>query len=234
MGCFSYVCKKCGRGVRSSSFDGEKCHIFAIKDGKVLEKIEGDYNSYGSVFINNTQDESVNHRLRKSKFWSNPTPSIEFSEEELKYHSIEGAGEQRLLDLIMNCAKFEYLNNTGIAIYHDHCYNGEIPRTISERDPNQGWGDKESKSLTDKDGITKYINQVPKENYDSDVHTEIDYLKEHLFHEKSRLISRQAELLLLEIKGLEVKPVKNNVEKTELLIEALKARLIFLESQNKT
>ena len=50
MGCFSYLCKKSGKPINSSSFRGDKCHIFLLKGGKVVEEMHGNYDSYGRVF----------------------------------------------------------------------------------------------------------------------------------------------------------------------------------------
>lgn len=52
MGCFSFLCKKTGRGVQSTSFSGEPVHLFLLKNGKILEYMFGNYNSYGQVFKN--------------------------------------------------------------------------------------------------------------------------------------------------------------------------------------
>ena len=50
MGCFSWLCKECGKGILSSSFDGQECILFLLKDGEVLEVLRGRYTSYGTVF----------------------------------------------------------------------------------------------------------------------------------------------------------------------------------------
>lgn len=52
MGCFSFMCQNCGTSIRSDSFPGmcERTHLWLIKDGVVIEHMEGGYDSYGSVF----------------------------------------------------------------------------------------------------------------------------------------------------------------------------------------
>lgn len=50
MGCFSFMCKKSGEPVLSSSFDGDAVHLFLLKDGEVIEHMYGNYDSYGRVF----------------------------------------------------------------------------------------------------------------------------------------------------------------------------------------
>jgi len=50
MGCFSFNCKRTGKPALSSSFDGSACHLFLLKEGKVIEEMFGNYDSYGRVF----------------------------------------------------------------------------------------------------------------------------------------------------------------------------------------
>ncbi len=50
MGCFSFKCKESQAAVNSSSFDGDAVHLFLLKDGKVIEHMFGNYDSYGRVF----------------------------------------------------------------------------------------------------------------------------------------------------------------------------------------
>lgn len=50
MGCFSFKCKKCGKPINSSSFHGENVRLSLLKDGKVIEEMQGQYDSYGRVF----------------------------------------------------------------------------------------------------------------------------------------------------------------------------------------
>jgi len=52
MGCFSFKCKTCGQPINSNSFRGEQCVLFLIKDGEIIESMEGEYDSYGRVFNN--------------------------------------------------------------------------------------------------------------------------------------------------------------------------------------
>jgi len=50
MGCFSFKCKKCGRPINSSSSRGHRCILFLLKDGEIIEQMQGEYDSYGRVF----------------------------------------------------------------------------------------------------------------------------------------------------------------------------------------
>ncbi len=106
MGCFSFICKESGLPVASSSFDGDACRLYLLKDGKVLEEMRGHYDSYGRVF-KKTNDEYFEWNMD----W------------------------REVCDLMFN-------NNEGdgIAVVLEKYFTGNIPTTISEGDPNQGWG----------------------------------------------------------------------------------------------
>ena len=49
MGCFSFICKVCDKPIRSTCSEGELVTLFLLKDGKVIEKLEGQYSCYGTV-----------------------------------------------------------------------------------------------------------------------------------------------------------------------------------------
>lgn len=51
MGCFSYLCKNCGKPINSDSFSGQHCKLILLKNGKIIEEMSGQYNSYGRVFM---------------------------------------------------------------------------------------------------------------------------------------------------------------------------------------
>jgi len=108
MGCFSYMCQVCGNPIVSDSERGQKCILYLLKDGKVIEKMEGEYDSYGRVFDEN--GESIE--------WDTPWGEI------VELH-------------------FNHKNNDGIAAFHYNCYkkfDHIDPQTISDDDPEQGWG----------------------------------------------------------------------------------------------
>jgi len=50
MGCFSWICDICGNSIKSDSFQGEPCRLTLLKEGEVVQVMEGPYNSYGQVF----------------------------------------------------------------------------------------------------------------------------------------------------------------------------------------
>jgi hypothetical protein len=53
MGCFSFICSHCGSGINSTSSSGENVRLSLLKDGKVIEEMQGKYDSYGQVFDKN-------------------------------------------------------------------------------------------------------------------------------------------------------------------------------------
>lgn len=106
MGCFSFLCKKCGRPINSDSFRGERCWLFLIEDGHVKELMNGEYDSYGRVFDENGE----------SQKWSIPWSAV--------------------CDIMFRQDR----ERNGIAAFHEACYEGTLPETSSDSDPNQGWG----------------------------------------------------------------------------------------------
>ena len=125
MGCFSFKCKECNKGVNSSSFDGELVEIFLLKEGKVLQHMSGEYDSYGRVFLDNTQNSSVNHDLRESVQWDRPWNAREQKED-----------EPTVMDLMWS----HNPDSNGMALIPSNCWAGDpIPPTCREDDTAQGW-----------------------------------------------------------------------------------------------
>ena len=50
MGCFSFICQVCNDPVKSNSSSGEEVRLFLLRKGKIIENMEGQYDSYGRVF----------------------------------------------------------------------------------------------------------------------------------------------------------------------------------------
>ena len=117
MGCFSWICQKTDKGVKSSSFSGDAVHLFLLKEGKVIEHMYGNYDSYGAVFKKELRTD-VDHELHDSFDWHMPWRDV--------------------CDLM-----FDNNEGNGIcAILATHWKEGDpYPTTISDSDPNQGWGD---------------------------------------------------------------------------------------------
>lgn len=116
MGCFSFICKKSGEPVLSSSSSGDAVHLFLLKNGKVIEHMFGNYDSYGRVFTNEL-DTTVKHELYKSFEWN-----MEWGDVVELMHSND--------------------KSNGIAAILAPFWQEGDPYPIerSERDPNQGWG----------------------------------------------------------------------------------------------
>lgn len=112
MGCFSFMCKKSGKPALSTSFDGSPVRLFLLKDGKVIEEMYGNYDSYGRVF----------------------KPKEEREQGEQSFEWRMGWGD--VCDLMLHPDQ-----SNGIALILDKNFvEGEIPTTRSADDPNQGWG----------------------------------------------------------------------------------------------
>ena len=47
---FSYICKVCNRNIKSNTEAGERCKIFLLVNGNIVETMSGQYNGFGSVF----------------------------------------------------------------------------------------------------------------------------------------------------------------------------------------
>lgn len=105
MGCFSYMCKECGEPILSNSFRGEKVELFLLLNGKVIEHMSGEYDSYGRVFDKN-------------------------------FKSIKWKMNWNEICKLM----FDFDETNGIAAIHTRCFDGKLPTTQSEHDPDQGWG----------------------------------------------------------------------------------------------
>lgn len=50
MGCFSFMCKECGKAILSNSYRGQSVELFLLKNGEVFQHMSGEYDSYGRVF----------------------------------------------------------------------------------------------------------------------------------------------------------------------------------------
>ena len=118
MGCFSFICKKSGEPILSSSFSGDAVHLFLLKEGKVIEHMFGNYDSYGRVFSN-----------KKDKKDTSLTDTTSF-EWKMDWGDV--------CDLMFNTD-----GSNGIAaILEPYWKEGDsYPIERSEDDPNQGWGE---------------------------------------------------------------------------------------------
>lgn len=117
MGCFSYICKKSGRAVNSTSFKGDRVHLFLLKDGKVIEHMYGNYDSYGRVFSNQKDPKDTSFTDTTSFEWKMNWGNV--------------------VDMHFGADK-----KSGIAaILEPYWKEGDpFPTERSEDDPDQGWG----------------------------------------------------------------------------------------------
>ena len=122
MGCFSFKCKVSGKPIASSSFDGDACRLFLLKDGKVIEEMKGHYDSYGRVFGTEKDPKDTSMTDTTSFEWKTPWDEV--------------------CDLM-----FDPNKGNGIAAVLECYFTGEIPTTRSEDDPDQGWGRKNGQGV---------------------------------------------------------------------------------------
>ena len=144
MGCFSFLCKKCGNGIRSDSFDGDECIIFLLSDGQVIEKMEGRYDSYGGVFTEGGKYKYLLHVNINSKKVSDDGKGLRF---EWKHGMWEN-----LINM-----HFNENRGDGFAAYHKRCFDGILPTTQSGDDPNQGWGEEGNNILAEQPVIKQLM-----------------------------------------------------------------------------
>ena len=118
MGCFSFMCKVTGKPGLSTSFGGSPVHLFLLKDGKVIEHMYGNYDSYGRVFSNEKDPEDKSMTSTTSFEWK------------MDWNDV--------CDLMFSSDK-----KNGIALIHDAYWKEGDPFPIerSQDDPNQGWGE---------------------------------------------------------------------------------------------
>lgn len=128
MGCFSFKCQECGEGVNSTSFEGEMVRLFLLKDGTILQEMEGEYNSYGMVFTKNRKD---------SIEWKNPD---EIPPKPLKGLLAKLMPQDKDWDAWGRVCDLMHDENpkNGIAAIHSKCFK-KLPTKQSEHDPDQGW-----------------------------------------------------------------------------------------------
>ena len=117
MGCFSYICPECEHPICSDSFSGEHCILMLVEDDKVIEWMQGEYDSYGRVF-------------------KVPTKGLGPHGDETSYQwTVKDWGD--IVDM-----HFGSCSVTGISAYHSKCFDGNMEDvTVSDDDPEQGWED---------------------------------------------------------------------------------------------
>jgi len=126
MGCFSFKCKECNQPVLSDSRTGQDVKLFLLEKGEVVERMEGQYDSYGRVFVAVPKNESFKDSVQWDRDWSDVC-NLMFSEDK----------------------------GTGMAAVHSSCFK-QVPTTKSEDDPNQGWGGEDEEWEEDEDYEGEY------------------------------------------------------------------------------
>ena len=144
MGCFSFMCKECSKAVLSNSFTGQEVTLSLLKEGTVVQSMTGEYDSYGRVFIKNTQREDVQHDLKESVQWKDPSPDVPENRRD--------TSDDHWIWLRVCRLMHSDDTSNGIAAVHTKCrIEGKVPVTRSEDDPDQGWGDLELMGDVDPD-----------------------------------------------------------------------------------
>lgn len=157
MGCFSFLCNECGEGVNSTSFSGEMVKLFLLKDGKIIQEMEGEYDSYARVFIDGTKENGrfSSSMARDSVYWkdpdkdakaSEPPPRLQWLKEDPEWEiwgkvcdlMHKGAGQPKYEGRFIAGWYEEPVPGNGIAAIHSACFKIQ-PIVASERDPDQGW-----------------------------------------------------------------------------------------------
>jgi len=138
MGCFSYICPHCGRGLECFSKkhpNGEPVRLFFLVDGEVVEKMAGIYDGYGRVSKSDEATHTVlkRDRTHPAKGWDDNAVEWEYAEwvhmVTMHFHDAKGDPD---------APKDPF---TGFAGCHMGCGEPDwVPTDISEDDPDQGWG----------------------------------------------------------------------------------------------
>jgi hypothetical protein len=105
------MCKACNEPILSDSFRGQGVALYLLRAGKVLESMQGQYDSYGKVFDPEREPASLEWGMD----WDTAV--------DLHYNDSDGDG-------------FAAVHTDCIACDEDYLE----PRSISANDPNQGWG----------------------------------------------------------------------------------------------
>lgn len=135
MGCFSFICKECDTPIRYKTGNGykdgkgEKCRLFLIRSGKVIDHMCGEYDNYG--------------RVKKPRHW------FSFIDDMF----LGGSQQWKLpwgtvCDIMHKAHYYEFKKKEsyacyagdGIAAIHQACYRS-IPTSASQSDPDQGEGE---------------------------------------------------------------------------------------------
>jgi hypothetical protein len=119
MGCFSWLCSRCGKPINSDSIHGQECVLAFVHNGKVIEWMAGQYDSYGRVF--DGKGESVE--------WKNDWQDM-----------VDAMYDNSQPDSGMMAYHQRCLPNKPIV---------DLPIRLSDSDPRQGWGSFKAKGYSE-------------------------------------------------------------------------------------
>ena len=110
----------------------ERCVIVLLHKGKIVERMVGEYDSYGRVFIKGGRHELL------------AEPISEGDEKEDNSYVWEYASWS---DICSDKIWFGKDETSGFAMIHEDCLDGPAhdwsPKERTKHDPNQGWGSEE-------------------------------------------------------------------------------------------
>lgn len=106
---FSFMCCVCGKPILSNAVDGQDCILVFVQDGTEVERLEGKYNGFGGVFIDDKCDLE-----RKQAFWKTDWALI-----------------QEKIDDWMD-------ESSGISASHKWCFDGSITISQQDTDDGWG------------------------------------------------------------------------------------------------
>lgn len=110
----SYICKECNKPITHDYLCGQKLKLFLLKEGKVIETMEGEYNGKDAVL--------------DPSFKGNYHPQFPESLEWQSHFDERG-------DLMFHNDK-----SNGMAAIHSECWKGVAPTERSDFDPDDGHG----------------------------------------------------------------------------------------------
>lgn len=137
MGNFSYIAKNTNRAIQNPWHGHTLCELQLVINSKVVEKMRGIYNGYGSILQDNIADYPLKHEiLTHNGQWVDVTEDTKARLKISKYNSMWLSGTwEALVDI-----HFEKGGTDGFAVWALSSMDDPVPSTTSRSkdDPNQG------------------------------------------------------------------------------------------------
>jgi len=136
MGCFSYICPKCGNPIYADRYGnciGEEVRLARLVKGKVVEWMRGRYDSYGKVHIPAGDGFKSEHFII-----ADSGQLIQIYDEKMKHNWLTSTWNN-----IVN-EQFSNDKSEGLIAIHEKCWNSDWGNVQSKDDPDQGWNDYEN------------------------------------------------------------------------------------------